>query len=81
MSDYTCRDLPGITESGEKYKPFPQKISIEVTTQLMQKYIKDEAIQDFLDYIALENPYVLSTYLYHQQEDFTDWLINGGGAQ
>lgn len=81
MSDYTCRDLPDITESGGKYKPFPQKISIEVTTQLMQKYIKDEAIQDFLDYIALENPYVLSTYLYHQQEDFTDWLINGGGAQ
>lgn len=81
MSDYTCRDLPDITESGEKYKPFPQKISIEVTTQMMQKYIEDEAIQDFLDYIALENPYVLSTYLYHQQEDFTDWLLTGGGAQ
>lgn len=81
MSDYTFRDLPDITESGERYHPFPQRIDIEVSVQLMQKYIKDEAIQDFLDYIALENPYVLSTYLYHQQEDFTDWLINGGGAQ
>lgn len=81
MNDYTCRDMPDITEHQEKYQPFPQKINVEITAQLFQKYIKDEALQDFLDYIALENPYVLSTYLYHQQEDFTDWLINGGGAQ
>lgn len=81
MNDYTCRDMPDVTESRKEYNPFPKSINVDVTVQLLQKYIKDEALQDFLDYIVIENPYILSTYLYHQQEDFTDWLINGGGAQ
>ena len=63
------------------YNPFPRDVKVEITVQLLQRYIKDEALDDFLDYIAVDNPYILSAYLDHQEEDFTEWLLSGGGAQ
>lgn len=65
----------------DRYNPFPRDVKVEITIQLLQRYIKDEAFDDFLDYIAVDNPYILSAYLDHQEEDFTEWLLSGGGAQ
>lgn len=65
----------------DMYNPFPRDVKVEITIQLLQRYIKDEALDDFLDYIAVDNPYILSAYLDHQEEDFTEWLLSGGGAQ
>lgn len=65
----------------DRYNPFQRDVKVEITVQLLQRYIKDEALDDFLDYIAVDNPYILSAYLDHQEEDFTEWLLSGGGAQ
>lgn len=64
-----------------EYNPFPRSVQLEVTAQLVQKWIKDEALQDFLDYLAVANPCVLSGYLTERQELFEDWILSGGGAQ
>lgn len=29
------------------YNPFPRKVQMEITAQMVQKWIKDEALQDF----------------------------------
>lgn len=63
------------------YNPFPRKIQMEITAQMVQKWIKDEALQDFLDYLTIANPCVLSGYLTERQELFEDWILSGGGAQ
>lgn len=63
------------------YKPFPRKIQVDIAVQLIQKFIKEEALQDFLDFIVLENPYLLANYLDNQEENFSEWLLSGGGAQ
>ena len=63
------------------YKPFPRKIRVDITVQLIQKFIREEALQDFLDFIVLENPYLLANYLDNQEENFSEWLLSGGGAQ
>lgn len=63
------------------YKPFPRKIQVDITVQLIQKSIREEALQDFLDFIVLENPYLLANYLDNQEENFSEWLLSGGGAQ
>ena len=44
------------------YNPFPRKVQMEITAQMVQKWIKDEALQDFLDYLTIANPCVLSGY-------------------
>lgn len=64
-----------------EYNPFPRSVQLEVTAQLVQKFIKDEALQDFLDYLTVANPCVLSSYLTERQELFADWVLSGGGAQ
>lgn len=64
-----------------EYNPFPRSVQIEVTAQLVQKFIKDETLQDFLDYLTVANPCVLSAYLAERQELFEDWILSGGGAQ
>lgn len=64
-----------------EYNPFPRSVQLEVTAQLVQKFIKDEALQDFLDYLTVANPCVLSSYLTERQELFEDWILSGGGAQ
>ena len=51
----------------DRYNPFPRDVKVEITVQLLQRYIKDEALDDFLDYIAVDNPYILSAYLDHQE--------------
>lgn len=63
------------------YNPFPRSVQLEVTAQLVQKFIKDDALQDFLDYLTVANPCVLSGYLTERQELFEDWILSGGGAQ
>ena len=63
------------------YNPFPRKVQMEITAQMVQKWIKDEALQDFLDYLIVANPCVLSSYLTERQELFEDWTLSGGGAQ
>lgn len=63
------------------YNSFPRSVQLEVTAQLVQKFIKDEALQDFLDYLTVANPCVLSSYLTERQELFEDWILSGGGAQ
>lgn len=65
----------------DRYNQFPRDVKVEITVQLLQRYIKDEALDDSLDYIAVDNPYILSAYLDHQEDDFTEWLLSGGGAQ
>lgn len=64
-----------------EYNPFPRKVQMEITAQLVQKFIKDEALQDFPDYLTAANPCVLSSYLTERQELFEDWILSGGGAQ
>ena len=64
-----------------EYNPFPRKVQMDVTAQMVQKWIKDEALQDFLDYLTVANPCVLSGYLTERQELFEDWILSGGGAQ
>lgn len=64
-----------------EYDPFPRKVQMDVTAQMVQKWIKDEALQDFLDYLTVANPCVLSGYLTERQELFEDWILSGGGAQ
>lgn len=64
-----------------EYNPFPRSVQLEVTAQLVQKFIKDEALQDFLDYLTVANPCVLSSYLTERQELFEDRILSGGGAQ
>ena len=64
-----------------EYNPFPRSVQLEVTAQLVQKFIKDEALQDFLDYLTVANPCVLSSYLTERQELFEAWILSGGGAQ
>lgn len=64
-----------------EYNPFPRSVQLEVTAQLVQKFIKDDALQDFLDYLTVANPCVLSSYLTERQELFEDWILSGGGAQ
>ena len=63
------------------YNPFPRKVQMEITAQMVQKWIKDEALQDFLDYLTITNPCVLSGYLTEREELFEDWVLSGGGAQ
>ena len=43
-----------------EYNPFPRKVQMEITAQMVQKWIKDEALQDFLDYLTIANPCGLS---------------------
>ena len=54
---------------------------MEITAQMVQKWIKDEALQDFLDYLTIANPCVLSVYLTEREELFEEWVLSGGGAQ
>ena len=60
-----------------EYNPFPRSVQLEVTAQLVQKFIKDDALQDFLDYLTVANPCVLSSYLTERQELFEDWILSG----
>ena len=64
-----------------EYNPFPRSVQLEVTAQLVQKFIKDEALQDFLDYLTIAHPCVLSVYLAEREELFEEWVLSGGGAQ
>ena len=60
-----------------EYNPFPRSVQLEVTAQMVQKWIKDEALQDFLDYLTIANPCVLSVYLTEREELFEEWVLSG----
>ena len=59
---------------------FPKKIRIEVTEQDVRGFVKDN-IDYFLDWMFKSNEFTMSEYLDDNMENFSEFLLSGGGNE
>lgn len=62
------------------YQFFPKTIRVEATEQDARAFIK-ENVDNFLDWMFHSNEYTMSEYLDDQVENFTEFLLSGGGNE
>ena len=62
------------------YRCFPKPVRVEATEQNARAFIK-ENVDHFLDWMFLSNEYTVSEYLGDNMENFSEFLLSGGGNE
>ena len=64
----------------EIYRYFPKAVLVEATEQHATAFI-NENVDNFLDWMFLSNEYTMSEYLDDNMENFSEFLLSGGGNE
>ena len=75
---YTRKDDLSMEE--KVYRCFPKTVRVEATEQNARAFIK-ENVDNFLDWMFLSNEYTVSEYLDDNMENFSEFLLSGGGNE
>lgn len=75
---YTRNDDLSMEE--KVYRCFPKAVRVEATEQNARAFIK-ENVNNFLDWMFLSNEYTVSEYLDDNMENFSEFLLSGGGNE
>ena len=75
---YTRKDDLSMEE--KIYRCFPKTVRVEATEQNARAFIK-ENVENFLDWMFLSNEYTVSEYLDDNMENFSEFLLSGGGNE
>ena len=75
---YTRKDDLSMEE--KIYRCFPKTVRVEATERNARAFIK-ENVDNFLDWMFLSNEYTVSEYLDDSMENFSEFLLSGGGNE
>ena len=75
---YTRKDDLSMEE--KIYRCFPKTVRVEATEQNARAFIR-ENVDNFLDWMFLSNEYTVSEYLDDNMENFSEFLLSGGGNE
>ena len=75
---YTRKDDLSMEE--KIYRYFPKTVRVEATEQNARAFIR-ENVDNFLDWMFLSNEYTVSEYLDDNMENFSEFLLSGGGNE